>query len=57
VTGVAERGSETVIRYWIQDRGLKKRAEPGQQVAKKSTDWQDLTLAVTPRYATHVMTN
>ena len=57
MTGVAERGSETVIRYWIQDRGLKKRAEPGQQVAKKSTDWQDLTLAVTPRYATHVMTN
>lgn len=47
MTGVAEKGSETVIRYWVQDRILKKRAEPEQHVAKKSTDWHDLTLAVT----------
>jgi hypothetical protein len=32
VTGVAERGEESVIRYWIQESGLPKRAEPKSQV-------------------------
>jgi hypothetical protein len=32
VTGVAERGEESVIRYWIQESGLQKRAEPKSQV-------------------------
>ncbi|KAI9508743.1 hypothetical protein F5148DRAFT_1283680 [Russula earlei] len=36
VTSVAERGSETVIWYWIQDRKVKKHAEPGQEATKKS---------------------
>src|SRR3979490_388329 len=35
VTGVSERGSEPVIRYWIQERALKKPAETGPHAAKK----------------------
>jgi len=35
VTGVAEReGSKPVIRYWIQDHGLKGCAEPGPRAEK-----------------------
>lgn len=35
MTGVSERGSETVIRYWIQERSSKMRAQPGQEGTTK----------------------
>ncbi|KAF8264021.1 hypothetical protein EI94DRAFT_1703551 [Lactarius quietus] len=35
VTGVAERGSESTIHYWIQERGLKKHKVSEQQMAKR----------------------
>jgi hypothetical protein len=31
VTGVAEKGSESVIRYWIQEPGSKQHAEPAKR--------------------------
>jgi hypothetical protein len=35
VTGVAgRRGSKPEIRYWIQDHGLKRHAEPGLRAEK-----------------------
>lgn len=35
VTGVAEReGSKPAIRYWVQDQGLKRRAEPGPRAER-----------------------
>jgi hypothetical protein len=35
VTGVSERGSESVIRYWVQERISKKHAGPEPQTAEK----------------------
>ena len=35
VTGVAEKGPESVIRYWIQESGSKQHAEPRLQAAKE----------------------
>jgi hypothetical protein len=35
VTGVAEKGAETVIRYWIQQSGSRKAMESKSRVAEK----------------------
>jgi hypothetical protein len=45
VTGVAEKGAETVIRYWIQQSGSKKTVESKPRAAEKPL-W--------PYLATHV---
>jgi hypothetical protein len=49
VTGAAEKGSESVIRYWTQELKSKKR-EPTPQAAKDEG-------LVIPRYATLAMTH
>jgi hypothetical protein len=54
VTGVSERGSESVIRYWIQERALKKPAETGPHVAKKQV--RGLASDVIHIHAGHVLT-
>jgi hypothetical protein len=48
VTGVAEKGAEMVIRYWIQQSGLKKAMESKSRVAEKQ-GWAYL--------ATHMMSS
>jgi hypothetical protein len=51
VTGVAEKGSESVIRYWIQEP-FKRHAESGSQETKEQVQGM-----VIPRYTTFAMTN
>jgi hypothetical protein len=47
VTGVAEpEGSKPVIRYWIQDQGLKGRAEPGSQAVHALQKWASAMAAI-----------
>ncbi len=55
MTGVSERGSESVIRYWIQERALKKPAETGPHAAKKKV--RGLALDVIRIYARRVLSN
>jgi hypothetical protein len=45
VTGVTEKGAETVIRYWIQQRGSKQPKESGSLAVRERT-WAYVTTNV-----------
>jgi hypothetical protein len=56
VTGVAEKGAETVIRYWIQQSGSKKTAESKSRAVEKQ-GWAYLATHVSVRKRQRVRSN